>query len=346
MAIFESPRPRSAEDAFIKNNKPKRTANDGAIETSLQEKSPVVSFTAEGLKAAFPVIVDTASGGNRIVRHERPYRPGAKLDSTGSKERVWQLTAAFGTSADFFDEEEVLEANEGAPLYPDVMMRIVYLGTIQATGDLIVPIDGKVRARLESWSRTQPQDSTDYAEMILTFVEDNEDDVNARNFSKPSARGSASKVAANAQFVGEAEGMWNADSLELHELCAELEGLLKAPGEMGDAIVAKMRKIRRAMKSLVNTANETRSSFFSPPIKILREMGRVGDVIGIAELEQSTSAPRKKRVWYTVTEPISIFALAAKLRQPADVLQEINAGRIDDPLLLEPGEYRVFQSWP
>ena len=44
------------------------------------EKMPAAQFTVAGLTLGFPVLRIQQSGGNRIVKRERPYRDGAKLD--------------------------------------------------------------------------------------------------------------------------------------------------------------------------------------------------------------------------------------------------------------------------
>jgi hypothetical protein len=61
--------------------------------TAIFEQYPVASFAVRGDPIYFAVESIEEDGGNRIVRRRRPYRDGAKLDDTGSNEKVFTLTA-------------------------------------------------------------------------------------------------------------------------------------------------------------------------------------------------------------------------------------------------------------
>lgn len=349
MAIIPRRTPASQEDAFIRSASTRKALPEDTHPPAptIQSRYPVASFEVGGNRVAWPLATDQMAGGNRIVEHERPYREGAKLDNTGTKARRWVLQTLYNNT---IDEPGVAEINGGAALYPDVLQRTIWLLTQRETGALIVPIDGKVRARPIEWQRVHVIEEVDAAVLTITFVEDNEDRIDAASFSRPSVSGSLTKLAAGLQLFAESDGVWSADLLSIQELCAELEGLMRSPEEYADAIDAQVGSIRRSLSRLKRaTEDRTRSLsvksvFLAPPLRVLREISRVGDVVGFANEQKKKKD--KPKAWVEVLEETTIWKLAAKLGQPADELLKINGERIEDPFLILPGWYRSFVHWP
>lgn len=320
-------------------------------EDTIQSSFPVASFEVRQETVRFPVAGDKLAGGNRIVEHQRPYRDGAKCDDTGSLPRRWTVEAVFNNSI----QEDGLDPN--TPLYPDLMQRVLDLFDLHETGDLFHPIDGKVRARAQSYERATNVEEVDTGRVTLVFVEDNEDDVDAEAFARPSVNGAVSAMADSLSATAQQEDVWIKDlatidpsalegassgGLSLGEFCAEIEGLMRAPGERTAAIQAQVRAARRSLASVLRTAREVTG--FDTPTNTILAAERLLDVTAYATSEKTDQMPR--RIPYIVRESTTIFAIAADLRQPPDALLEINDQRIDDPFHVEPGVIRVFDRWP
>ncbi|MFZ5896809.1 MAG: DNA circularization N-terminal domain-containing protein [Myxococcota bacterium] len=320
--------------------------------SEIQARFPVAKIEVRGEVIDFPIEDDSLSGGNRIVEHTRPYRDGSKLDDTGSQPRRWTLNAIFNNTI----QESGL--SEFPPLYPDRMNRIIELFTYHETVDLTVPVDGKVRARAASYERSHSRDETDTGRLRLTFTEDNEDNVDATSFSRPSVNGALVRLLEITRFTAEQEGVWNKDLVSLGELCSQIETMVRMPGEYASAVASQVRGAQRAIRNILRTVREEHAANLSRlrdlsnapeaasefALNTTIELMRLLDVTSFAINEKTHQLPR--RIPYVVRATTTIFAIAADVRQPVDALLEINEQRIDDPLLVEPGTYRVFERWP
>jgi prophage DNA circulation protein len=213
------------------------------------EQYEVASFRPDGgQKIAFPVKSIRESGGNRLVERERPYRDGAKVDDTGSKARRWDMSTSFFNSI----EEPGLEAN-GEVLYPNVLnLLLEEIMVVHATGDLVVPTRGSVRARAESYDRLETADERDGATVTLVFIEDNEDNVDARSLGMPTVNATAIRLANVTQFSAEQVGAWHSSFQDLVHFAAQLEGLANAPREYVREMHDKARMAQAAHNRVVN----------------------------------------------------------------------------------------------
>jgi len=311
--------------------------DDTPGEDTIQGKLAICSFTVKGTRFAFPVLADDLAGGNRIVAHKRPYRQGAKLDSTGSEPDSYSFKAIFNNSID----EPGLD--ETRALYPDILNDLIRLFKAQETGDLMSPLDGLKRVRASSWKRSQPEETVDTAFLEVTFTEDNED-----SFSKPGVQGSLIRLAEITVFTAEQEGLWNENFVSLGEFAAELEGLIRFPGEYANAIVAQQRLMQSTMRSILNTARQEDQANLAlleeTPVRSISSLLRMADVVAFALEEKHDNRPAS--VDYLVRTQTNITELAGDVQQPADALLELNEQRIEDPLAIEPGWYKVYRSWP
>lgn len=181
----------------------------------------------DGQVIVFPVEDIQESGGARLVRRERPYRKGAKLDNTGRTPFVWRFTSKFNNSI----REEGLEQN-GAPLYPDVLNRIIETFDSKLTGDLLVPTRGMVRARAERYDRRETSSNNrNGAFLTIIFVEDNEDDVDSSSVGAPSVNATAVQIAADTQFSADQQGFDTGSLQDWRHAMAQIESLVSAPRE-------------------------------------------------------------------------------------------------------------------
>lgn len=305
---------------------------------SLQSQTPPASFTANGVTVTFAFQDDKLRLKNRIVKHERPYRPGAKLDSTGAETRVWNLKAIFNNTLD----EPGLDPN--ILQYPDNMNALTDLAAVQATGDFVHPVDGRVRARLDSCDRTilHEEDDTGYVDCV--FIEDNEEGVDKLAFQRPTIKGSFKRLAETTVFTAQQEGLWSSDLSTLREFASDIEGLLTFPGEYADAVTAQVRGMQRALKSVLRTARQQRNDNLQrlneTPLRTIVGITRMLDIVGFALEEHNAGNPRT--VPFYVSDDTTIYAIAAQVGQDPEDLMELNSQRIDDPFHVERGVIRIY----
>jgi prophage DNA circulation protein len=296
-------------------------------------KAPIVEF---------PITDFTQTGGNRIVLHERPFRDGARLDDTGSKPRAWSFTAHFSNR---IQEPGVSSA---IPLYPQILRQLIRSFDEHETGDLILPPVGKVRARAGDYTWNETPDDDDAATLTLTFTEDNEDALDRAVLNLPGVTATIFKLAEQTTFTAQKNGSWNDDLVSLTEVCAEIEGLMLAPGRGVADLGAVIRAHRRALQGLGETTatvlgqedrlSEPRAS------DTHRQVRTMMDREAQAEEERTQSRPRTKAFLIDV-ERTSIFEVAARFDQDAEELLDLNGARIEDPFLLVRGDViRIFES--
>jgi hypothetical protein len=310
---------------------------------TVQGQFSVMSFSVAGTKVSFPVVMDDVSGGNRIIRIPRPNREGEKLDDTGADARIWTPRAVFGNNI----WEEGLDPN--VPLYPDLMLAVLRLFAKHETGDLFVPTDGLARARAHQFKRSTPEDSVDFAVLDLTFIEDSEDSIDAAAFANPTVLGRHLRLAEQTAFSMEYEDNWSDLVTEIKVLCSDLEGIMQAPGRYVEDAQAQARAIAGAIGDVVRTAEEqtglAREGGTSPPAPVaVQRLASLLDLSWVAAEERQRSLPAT--VPYDVAVKTTIFEIAALVKQPAEVLLDLNGERIEDPFYVPPGTYRVYQHWP
>lgn len=329
----------------------KRRSQDQEPAQDVNGQLAVCQLTLGGVTVGFPLANNGYEMRNRLVRHERPYRPGAKLDSTGSGADSWNLEGLFENS---IEEPGLSAVNRGMALYPDVMQLLLEIAHEGAVGEMIHPLDGKRRIRVETGSRRIDAGDHDSATVVLMVVEDSEDRVDATSF-RPGVRGVVRSLAERTLLRAQQEGGWHEDLLNFRELCGELEGLVRTPGEMVDAIRAKLRAARRAATSVLDAVRDEAERFTSsdesPPVLIFRDLHESLDRVMSASLVlngiNSQPGERQNRlVRYTVTTPTTALRMAADVGQPLEAIMDANQQRIDDPLFVEPGDYRVWAHWP
>lgn len=308
---------------------------------------PVASFTADGGQRITFAITGQIRERRpyRIVRQKRPYRRGSKLDSTGADEREWSFTAHFNNRL----QEEGVETTRAA--YPFMLRALLDAFEVQATGTLVLPTVGSVRVRIANAERLDDAGVRDVGDVSVTALEDNEESLATQSFLQPSVRASVVRLSEQTNFSRQRAGGLDTDAKSLTEFASELESLLLAPGRSVSDLQSKMTASRRALgrvvaaeQSLARTlgleTDEPRGSEF------WRNMARLQDLQAKAVDEKFASRPRVKAFTIDV-ERTSIFEVAARFKQDAGELLDLNSERPVDPFLLTRGEViRVFETAP
>lgn len=315
-----------------------------AIAPDVFEQYPIGRWkVGSAEEVRFVVLSITEAIGNRLIRHERPFRDGAKLDDTGAIADSWNCELLFSNTV----EEPGQEGNP-RPMYPDMLRVLRESARVHQTGDLTLPTVGRVRARLESMSRTETADERDTARVGVVFVNDNEDSLDAAQQRPPTVRSSAAKLAQQTKFTTDSLGAFDVDLGDLTEFASDLEGLLLAPGRAVDDVTTQVRRNRRAIARIQRAqeqlADDVETSFSDPEgSEAVRQLRLLSDRQAQADTEKTASRPRTRT--YTVGADTTLFAIAAALGQDPEELLDLNSGRVDDPLDLRRGDtIRVFET--
>jgi prophage DNA circulation protein len=309
------------------------------------EQYPIGSWQVPGGDVIEFAVVDiTESGGQRIVPHRRPHRPGAKLESTGEKERTWNVTLLFNNSL----TEGVVD---GVPLYPQRLRQLLRSFKVPETGTLVLPTTGKVRARPDAYERRETSAERDTATLVCTWIEDNEESLERAALNPPSVVATLVKLAEQTEFTAQRQGLHTPELISLTEFASQVEGLLLAPGravsDLGSVIKAHRRAIQRMVDAATTAANDTGGLFSEPKgSETQRQLRILLDRESLAENERTSARPRPKSFVIDV-EVTSLYEVAARVGQPVDELMDLNSARIADPFYLTRGQViLIFESAP
>jgi prophage DNA circulation protein len=281
-------------------------------------------FTVANVTYAFPVIRIQETGGNRLIERERPYRNGAKLDDTGSKAKRWTLECMFENS---ISDAGLSTINKNVPLYPDVLNALVALFDTHETGDLVVPTSGKRRARAETYGRVESSELRDCAMLTLTFVEDNEDSVDATSITAVTANANARRLSESTEFDVQAAGAWSGSLADLSQFVADLEGLANAPGEYQQTLRQSAKKIQgdveRAKQAFQRPGRQGRDLMNDPSnSRAERKMVQQQEIA--ARAANNARKGRPKIVQVVFRDPMSLFKISVIVGQDFDELIVIN----------------------
>lgn len=290
---------------------------------------PPGSWTILGDKITFIVKSIRESGGARIVRRARPYRAGAKLDSTGPKEKVWVVETLWENSLDEPGVEQI------PVLYPNRLHSMLETVGLDQTGTLVLPTRGPIRCRLETYERTESDQHRDCARVTFTFVEDNEDKVDANSFQTPSVRATVRRATDETVFSMNSVGVL----AQLEDFATSLEEAIAAPGELVQDVDQKAARMVRAIDGVVRqfsiSSEFGRDRLTDPDSHAAVRQARIlQDRIYAAFHEKNAALPRiitiaKDRV-------VSLYDVATELAQDPSALLAIN-NRLEDALWIEAG---------
>lgn len=309
------------------------------------EDMPAASWrVGSGPTIFLPIEGDiTEKGGNRIVQHKRSGRPGAKLDDTDSEPREWTFTACFNNTV---VEQGV---DNAVPLYPDVLKLMVASFAIHQTGDLTLPTVGQVRARAWNYTRIEAMDKRSEGALQLHFIEDNEESAATVAFQSPSVRGTVEALADQTSFSAGTVAALDVDLQQAKPRSTDIASLLLAPGralaDLQTKVTSSRRSLQRSFDFQVEFARSVGASHDEPRgSEFWRNLIRLLDLQAKAADEKFSSQPRVKAFVVDV-ELTSLFEIAARLRQDASALLDLNSERVEDPFFLERGDViRVFDT--
>ena len=277
----------------------------------------------------FPVVDITEDGGNRIVIRERPYRDGAKLDDTGSKGKIWRLVVKFENSI----EEEGLAPD--IPLYPNVLNDLIASADIHETGDLVIPTRGKVRARLDTYSRHEVDTERDLAIVSFTFCEDNEDNIGNQQFEQLKINASARRLGEQTEFSATSEGMWSTSLSDLREFGSKLEAFANFPGDtvadidnQAGIVIGTTNRVIRAFTRL---NDDSRNQLNDPEMSLTqRKLEETKDLAGRSRGDSQQGRPRS--VPYFVKTNTDLYNIASDLGQNSEDIISLNPN--EDPFFI------------
>lgn len=213
------------------------------------EQYPIGQWSVAGQVYAFPVVSISESGGNRLVPRERPYRDGAKLDDTGTRPTSWRMELCFNNT---LDDQSVQSINGGQPLYPTVLNYLLDSFRVHETGDLTLPTRDVVRARVESYDRVERTEEKDHCLLVCTFVEDNEDNVDAQAYTAPSINANVITVSVDAGEAVEDNGGWDGSIQDLKNFAAQVEGIANAPNTYASELEGQAKVLKSACVKMHN----------------------------------------------------------------------------------------------
>ena len=311
------------------------------------EQYPVASWKVGALPAvAFAIVSIRETGGQRLVKQERPHRSGAKVDTTGVAPRVWAITAVFNNTL----QEPGLEVNP-EPAYPNTLRRLLEAFEVTETGDLVLPTVGKVRARIGDYDRSEVTEARDEGVLNFTFHEDNEEALDRAKLMPPSVRASSIVLAEQTVFSAQANGSWSDNLAGFFESVEALQEQMLAPGraanEVAATVSANQRRARRIIETDQATARQVATDAFQPRGSgAERLMRRMIGLQAQAVDERNSSRPKAKAFTVDVAFT-SIYEIAARLEQDAEELLALNDSLISDPFTIPKGQtVRVFETRP
>jgi hypothetical protein len=301
---------------------------------------PIGLWTVEMDEVRFIATSVEETGGNRIVRRERPYRDGAKLDDTGSKPRSWRVETVWNNT---FEEDGV---QAGIVWWRDELERFLVSARAHETGDLQLATVGRVRARLEDYSYKEANEYPDTAWVSVLFVEDNEDSVDGTALGVFRPRAAMQAAADQTVFSLELFGSFSQFVEDLENACTALEEAIAWPGEMVQDVDQKAARVVRCVEGIerqfFRTADFGTERLSDPESwAAWRQMRLTADLAARAIEDKSSGVG--KVVSIVLDTAMSIFDAAAKYAQDPQQLMDLNSD-VEDFLLVPIGTtLRIFQ---
>jgi prophage DNA circulation protein len=154
-------------------------------------KLPIIAWRG----ISFPIANLRTSFAQRIVQHEKPDRPGAKLEGTDRKAIVTSCTALFDNGL-VFDTS----ANTDSSLFPDVHREFMLACLDKSTDDLLHPILGTIKAKCATFESVIDAGRRGGAHVQVSWVEHTDDSVSLGTPS-PLAFAAVSATALDAELV-------------------------------------------------------------------------------------------------------------------------------------------------
>ena len=301
------------------------------IPNTIYEQYPTAKWEVEGQSYTFAVVDLEEGRSNRLAKHRRLYRDGARLDDTYADARTWKLTCFF------FNYQGQEKGIDGEAQYPDNVNAICDSFDVHETGDLTLPTRGRRRCRAESYSRIETASDRDACKVVFTWVEDNEDDESVAAWTAPSAKSLMAAVSDETLAACTDVGAWNDKLSSLDNLVADLVGMAEAPGQYLsdlDAKASKMCSQLEAIEEAFSTAaeqatTEAETLLLDPEASLAgRRIRELSDVVSRIHSEAATQTGSRivSRSYKTV---LSIFDVATAESQDPSELMALNSALPD-----------------
>jgi len=293
-----------------------------------------------GKEVKFPVASITEEFANRVPRHRRIRRRGARLDCTGSDAREWHIVVAH-----YNDPDQEPGIGDGNAQYPDTVNALCDSFDVEETGELVTPTRGKRRCKAWRYTRQETAEERDVALVTYIWVEDAEDDASAASSTAPSASSAAKPAAESADFQLATQG---ANSNSFGDTMDDLQGLAEAPGTFVNDMDAKVNgmvgQVEAVEKAFAvegsKAANEVQLLLTNPEASHAgRALRLVSDTASKMPLEKAIGGalgvgPATKTVRFHTW--VSIFDVATRYGQNSADLMLLNAG-MPNHLAIPPG---------
>ncbi len=267
---------------------------------------------------SFPIANLRTSFAQRIVQHEKPDRPGAKLESTDRKAIVTSCTAIFDNGL-VFDTS----ANTSQPLFPDVHREFMLACLDKTTDDLLHPIIGTIRAKCASFESTIEAGRRGGAHVQVSWIEHTDDSVSLGTPSPLSfAAVSASDLDTEIAKFPTVGGNLNTSFTKLLFQIQAASDTVSLIEKRGAAIIpGVLRTLKQTDDALVALGSAT--------THLAREL--IVQLTG-ALLAYQQSATVKATVKTFVTRVDTTFgAIAAELNVPVQILVSLNPSLVSSP---------------
>lgn len=304
-----------------------------------QSKLQICRWIVKGQSTVYiPVRNVVEGGGNRIGPHERPHRPGARLDGMGPRAKTWTL------SAEIFDSDTHVAPLANKRIYPDLANDITDAFDREETGTLVTPTRGRRRCKAHEYQRTDGEDGArNIAVMRLVFMEDNEDDDAAAAFAALGAYATIQPVTFAAVAELEKNGATSPDVAGLSAAADQVANLLNTPEqyasqaqEIAETYMAQLDRVMDAFTTSRDAVTgELRALLTgSDGSRALALLTQARDQAAslVSELAGNGSdvVPLKFGAW------VSLVEVAAQVGQGIEQLAQLNP-EIDDPFYIKPG---------
>lgn len=291
---------------------------------------PTAKWEVGGKTWTFAVEQLAEGRSNRLAKHRRLYRDGARIDGTGANERTWEI------STSFFNDGDQEGGIDGAAQYPDNVNGICDSFDTHETGTLTLPTRGPRRCCAESYSRTEKSGERDAAECRFLWVEDSEDDDAVAAYQEPSAKTLVRPASDEAVAACEAAGVVSEDLASLADLANDLVAMAEFPGEFvadmdakGRALVARAEAVEQAFAQAgTEGVNEAVTLLADPGSSLAgRRLRELGDTA--ARVAGDVAGGGVRVVGRTFSTTLSIFDIATELGQRAPELMTLNSSLPD-----------------
>jgi hypothetical protein len=289
---------------------------------------PPITWTVGGVTHQVPAQTLRRIFGNRLAKHVRPYRKGARHDNTGPDPVGWEIGLIAGRNAHAFYPQIP------ADYYPNGIKALELSFELEETGTLMTPY-GERRCKASSgnttWSRADA--GVDAQATSLVWVEDNEDDTELASFDPPQARTAGPDQVDS--FLGFAAqvGAGAGDFFDsLKEASRSLKELANYPGDTLAQWTARVSTITGAVKSTYEAyasaptrAANTMSALLNDPLAgpALRKLEQIVDSACKAA-EEEAKRSGKARTIKRYDRVVSIFEVSVDVSQSATDLMALN----------------------